>query len=119
MPRRKRSNLIDYVRLCFNTLKALGAEPALFLLVAIGAFSALLRGVSPGWVFGVSAVVIGGWLATRIINAYLYEREQDRILQKIKLTEGVRLLELHKDRQRALPLGRRGNGHEPSDDNDA
>lgn len=121
MPKRKPVkpfNLTEYTRLCFNKIKTLGVEPAFFLLVALGAFAALWRRVSPGWVFGICVVMVGGWVATRLINAYLYEREQDRILQKLKLTEGLRLLELHKDRQRTLPLVKRGNGYSPSDGDD-
>lgn len=97
-----------------SLVRLTGPENAFFLILAVG--NAVALALKPSiLIFWCDAVLIGGWLVNKLVNDYVHERQQERELKKLKLTQGVDLLKLHRDRQRLLEFGNQDQRDDGSD----
>lgn len=96
-PEHRKSRAVDVA-------KAFGPDGTIFSIVGAGAFAALFKGASAWGVASVAAIVLGGWLANKWVNAYLAYKKQQLQLDELRQKTGVRLLERHAAKQPELPL---------------
>jgi hypothetical protein len=89
-----------------DAVERVGSDPVYYLSVVVGSFIALLGGVEPIAVIVLDALLIVGWVATKLINAYVKDRDAERALRQLTAIDGPKLLEKHRNRTREkqLPL---------------
>lgn len=94
------------LRTIFRAAEKIGVDGSLYIVVAVGSFSAITVGrADPYAVALLTTVVLGGWTGNKVANDAMLERRERRALEDLRQTEGEELLESHRERQRRLPTG--------------
>jgi len=84
-------------------VKTVGADAALYLIMALGTFAALLKGVDPCWLSWIDIIIVGGWIANKFADAKIGERRAANDASSLRQGQGRALMEKHQDKRRKAP----------------
>ena len=77
-----------------DSVHLIGADPAIYGIIAILGFGALVAGAHALATFGLAGTLIGGWLTTKWMNTVIEERREKLKLSRLAQERGMLLLKL-------------------------